>query len=52
VIDTPIAYTESDFLYSDRHMWTYTQVVPAFFAAACIVFLSIGLTNGGGAGAM
>jgi hypothetical protein len=43
LIDTPILYTESDFLYSDRHMWTYTQMVPAFFAALCIVFLTVGL---------
>jgi hypothetical protein len=43
LIDTPILYTESDFLYSDRHMWTYTQVVPAFFAGLCIVFLTVGL---------
>ena len=45
LIDTPILYTESDFLYSDRHMWTYTQVVPAFFAALCIVFLIAGLSQ-------
>jgi hypothetical protein len=41
LIDTPILYTESDFLYSDRHMWTYTQVVPAFFAFVCIQFLAL-----------
>jgi hypothetical protein len=45
LISTPILYTESDFLYSDRHMWTYTQVVPAFFAALCIVFLIIAIVT-------
>ena len=45
LIDTPILYTESDFLYSDRHMWTYTQVVPAFFAALSLVYLMAGLVG-------
>jgi hypothetical protein len=45
LIDTPILYTESDFLYSDRHMWTYTQAVPAFFAALCIVFFTVALIH-------
>lgn len=40
LIDTPILYTESDFLFSNHHMWTYTQVVPAFFAALCVIFLA------------
>jgi hypothetical protein len=43
LIDTLVLYTESDFLYSDRHMWTYTQAVPAFFAALCIVFFTVAL---------
>ena len=45
LIDTPILYTESDFLYNERHMWTYTQMVPAFFAAICAVFLAFTLVQ-------
>jgi hypothetical protein len=45
LVDTPILYTESDFLFSDRHMWTYTQAVPTFFAALCVVFLVVGFVE-------
>ena len=45
LIDTPILYTESDFLYNERHMWTYTQAVPAFFAALCAAFFAFALVQ-------
>jgi hypothetical protein len=51
-IDTPILYTESDFLYSDRHMWTYTQVVRLFSRRCVSCFCSLELSSGGAAEAI
>jgi hypothetical protein len=39
LIDTSVLYTESDFLYSDVHMWTYAQITSGFFLAIVAALL-------------
>jgi hypothetical protein len=48
LIDTSVLYTESDFLYSDIHMWTFTQITSGFFLALGGGLLVLGLVDRSG----
>jgi hypothetical protein len=48
LIDTSVLYTESDFLYSDVHMWTFTQITSGFFLALGGALLVMGLVDRSG----